>query len=132
MHGRTLAAEADDVVGRATFAWLPGGYFLEQRIKLSFAVCEVAGLEVIAYDPAMDTFPSTDYPSMAEVPIPYRWTIDRGSLAIVTDVPGATFHGRWSEDGKTFAGQWRPNPGRENDPGNGAYDVPGARAADHG
>jgi hypothetical protein len=99
MKGRTLGSDTDDVVGRTTFEWLPGGYFLTQRIKLNFSGYDVEGLEVIGYDPATGTFPSTVYPSMAGVPIPYRWEIDG----------------------------WRPMPGREG-PGNIAYDISGGRA----
>jgi hypothetical protein len=127
IQGRTLDSAVDDVSGRATFEWLPGGYFLQQRIRLDFAGHSVEGLEVIGYDPATGTFPSTVYPSMAGVPIPYRWEIDGDALTITTDVLGATFRGRWSEDGESFSGGWRPNPGREG-PGNVAYDVRGGRA----
>lgn len=117
------------MVGLATttFEWLPGGYFLRQRIRLDFAGFEIAGLEVIGYDPATGTFPSMVYPSMAGTPIPYRWEIDGDELTITTEVIGATFHGRWSEDGTTFSGGWRPDPGREG-PGNLAYDISGGRA----
>jgi Protein of unknown function (DUF1579) len=124
MNGRTLDSDIDNVGGRSTFEWLPGGFFLQQRIRLAFAGFEVEGLEVIGYDPETGTFPSTVYPSMAGVPIPYRWEIDGDELTITTDVLGATFRGRWSEDGKTFSGGWRPNPGREG-PGNIAYDISG-------
>jgi hypothetical protein len=128
MTGRTVDSDVDNVVGRATFEWLPGGFFLQQRIKLSFAGFQIEGLEVIGYDPATGTFPSTVYPSMAGIPIPYRWEIDRDDLTITTDLLGATFHGRWSEDGARFSGGWRPNPGREG-PGNIAYDISGGRAS---
>jgi hypothetical protein len=38
----------------------------------------------------------------------------------------STFNGRWSEDGQSFSGGWRPNPGA--DPAvNVAYDVTGRR-----
>jgi hypothetical protein len=113
MKGRTLGSDTDDVVGQTTFEWLPGGYFLTQRIKLNFSGYDVEGLEVIGYDSATGTFPSTVYPGMAGVPIPYRREIDGDELTSTTDVLGATFKGRWSEDGKTFSGGWRPNPGRE-------------------
>jgi Protein of unknown function (DUF1579) len=127
LRGRTLGSAVDDVSGRTTFEWLPGGHFLQQRITLSFAGYSVEGLEVIGYDPATGTFPSTVYPSMAGIAIPYRWEIDGDELTITTDLIGATFRGRWSEDGTTFSGGWRPNPGREG-PGNVAYDVRGGRA----
>jgi hypothetical protein len=129
MRGRTLDSDVDNVFGRATFEWLPGGYFLQQRIKLDFAGFQIEGLEVIAYDPATGTFPSTVYPNVGGTPIPYRWEIHGDELTITTDMLGATFHGRWSEDGATFSGGWRPNPGREG-AGNVAYDISGGRASE--
>ena len=59
---------------------------------------------------------------MVGVPIPYRWEIEGDDLTITTEVIGATFHGRWSADGTTFSGGWRPDPGREG-PGNDPYDI---------
>jgi hypothetical protein len=131
MKGRTLDSDVDNVVGRTTFAWLPGGYSLEQRIKLDFGGFEIQGLEVIGYESETDTFPSIVYPSMAGTPIPYRWEIDADELTITTALLGATFRGRWSDDRKTFSGGWRPDPGREG-PGNIAYDISGERAPDDG
>jgi Protein of unknown function (DUF1579) len=127
MHGRTVGSDVDNVGGRTTFAWLPGGFFLQQRIELDFGGMSIQGLEVIGYDPATGTFPSTVFPSMAGMPIPYRWEINGDELTITTDLLGAIFHGRWSDDGETFSGGWRPMPGREG-PGNIAYDISGGRA----
>lgn len=127
MTGRTLDSDVDNVTGRTTFEWLPGGFFLQQRIELDFAGFQIQGLEVIGYDPASGAFPSTVFPSMFGTPIPYRWEIEGDELTITTDVLGATFRGRWSEDGSTFSGGWRPNEGREG-PGNVPYDISGRRA----
>jgi Protein of unknown function (DUF1579) len=131
MKGRTLDSQVDNVSGQATFEWLPGGFFLTQRVKLSFAGYEIQGLEVIGYDPETGTFPSTVYPSLFGTPIPYRWELDGDELTITTEVLGATFHGRWSEDGTSFSGGWRPMPGREG-PGNPPYDIRGSRARSGG
>ncbi len=127
MHGRTVGSDVDNVHGRASFEWLPDGFFLQQRIKLDFAGLAIEGLEVIGYDPATGTFPSTVYPNMAPMAIPYRWEIDGDNLTITTEVLGAIFRGRWSDDGTTFSGGWRPLPGREG-PANVSYDVSGGRA----
>jgi hypothetical protein len=125
MKGRTLGSDVDNVEGQTSFEWLPGGYFLQQRVRLNFAGFQVEGLEVIGYDAATGTYPSTVYPSMAGMPLPYRWEIEGDELTITTDLLGAVFHGRW--DGTSFSGGWRPMPGREG-PGNVAYDVSGGRA----
>lgn len=127
MSGRTLDSDVDNVTGRTTFEWLPGGFFLQQRIKLDFAGFEIEGLELIGYDPETGTFPSTVFASMAGTPLPYRWEIEGDELTITTEMLGATFRGKWSEDGTTFSGGWRPNPGREG-PGNVPYDISGRRA----
>jgi Protein of unknown function (DUF1579) len=128
MRGRTLGSDVDDVLGKASYTWLPGGFFLEQRTKISFTGFEVEGVEIIRYDPETGTFPSTVYPSLFGSPLPYRWTLDGDEVTIKAEALHATFHGRWSEDGQTFSGGWRGDPGHENDPGNVAYDVSGSRS----
>ena len=127
MTGRTLDSDVDNVSGRNTFEWLPGGFFMQQRVNLNFSGLEIQGLEVIGYDPATGRFPSTVFPSLAGVPIPYEWQIDGDELTIKTEPLGATFRGRWSDDGTTFSGGWRPDEGREG-PGNAPYDIWGRRA----
>ena len=128
MRGRTLDSDVDNVVGTANYAWLPGGHFLEQRTNIRFTNFEVEGVEIIGYDPQTKTFPSTVYPSLFGQPLPYRWILDGDEVTIKAEALHATFHGRWSADGTTFSGGWRPDPGHENDPGNIAYDVSGGRA----
>ena len=129
MKGRIVGSDVDNVSGQATFEWLPGGFFLQQRITLDFAGFHIQGLEIIGYDPATGRFPSTVYPNMAPMPIPYEWTINGDELTITTELLGATFRGNWDAEGTFFAGGWRPNPGREG-PGNIAYDISGGRAAE--
>jgi hypothetical protein len=127
LHGRTLGSEVENVAGQATFEWLPGGFFLQQRVRGQVADFEVQGVEVIGYDPATGTYPSTVYPSMAGTPLAYRWEPDGDELTITTEELGAVFRGRWSPDGRGFSGGWRPIPGREG-PGGIAYDITGSRA----
>jgi hypothetical protein len=127
MQGRTLDSDIDNITGRTTFEWLPGGYFLQQRIRLKFLGLEIESLELIGYDPETGTFPSTVYSNLAGMPLPYRWAVDGDELTITTEMLGATFRGRWGEDGESFSGGWRPDPGREG-PGNVPYDISGGRA----
>jgi hypothetical protein len=128
MTGRTIGSDTDNVKGRTTFEWLPGGFFLQQRISLDFAGYQVEGLEIIGYDAATGRFPSTVYSNSFGEPLPYWYEVEGDKLKIRTDTLGATFEGRWSEDGK-FSGGWRPDPGREG-AGNIAYDIWGERAKD--
>jgi len=125
MKGRTLDSATDNVTARATFEYLPGGFFVAQRFKADFDGMPIESLEIIGYDPDTDSFPSTVYANMAATPLAYRWKLDGDSVTITTDELGATFRGRW--DGKSLSGGWRPNPGREG-PGNVPYDVSGQAA----
>jgi Protein of unknown function (DUF1579) len=127
MKGRTVGSDVDDVVGIVSYSWLPGGFFLEQKVKITFTNIEVEGVEIIGYDPETGTFPSTVYSSLFGSPLPYRWILDGDELTIKAETLHATYHGRWSDEGRTFSGGWRGDPGHENDPGNVAYDVSGTR-----
>jgi Protein of unknown function (DUF1579) len=115
MTGRTLDSEADNVFGRTTFSWVPGGFFLEQRVAIDFLGTEIEALEVIGYDPETDTFPSTVYSGFSPSPLPYRWTLEGDSLRISVSYGAldASFEGTFSEAGRVFAGGWRPNPGAD-------------------
>jgi hypothetical protein len=127
MKGRTLDSSEDNVSGQTTFEWLPGGFFLQQRIELDFAGYPIKGLEIIGYDPSTRTFPSTVYASMMGIPIPYRYDIQGNEVTITTELGGgATFHGTVSEDGNSYKGGWRPDAGKEG-AGNVAYDIWGTR-----
>jgi hypothetical protein len=129
MNGRTLDSNAENVSGRATFEWLPGGFFLQQRISLSFAGMRIESLELIGYDPETKTFPSTVYSNLPPTPLPYRWEVGEDDLKITVSYGplDATFTGRWSADGETFRGSWRPNPGAD-ETVNTPYDIEGRRA----
>jgi Protein of unknown function (DUF1579) len=118
MTGRTLDSDVDNVTGRTTFEWLPGGFFLEQRIELEFAGLLIQGLEVIGYDPASGTYPSTVFASMAGNPDPVRLG-DRGRRADDhdgaprRDLPGQVERGRHDVLGRLEAGRgqgraWKP------------------------
>jgi hypothetical protein len=130
MTGRTLGSDADNVSGRTTFEWLPGGFFLQQRITLNFAGLQIDSLELIGYDPESQTFPSTVFSNLAPTPLPYRWEVGEDTLKITVSYGplDATFTGRWSEDGQSFGGGWRPNPGADATV-NPPYDIRGSRAA---
>jgi hypothetical protein len=129
MKGRTIGSDSDNITARTTFEWLPGGHFLLQRFSADFVGMDIQSHEVIGFDPASGTFPSTVYSNMAPMPLPYRWAIEGDELTIKAEAVGATFRGRWNNDGTVFSGGWRPDPGHENDPGNVPYDISGSRAS---
>jgi hypothetical protein len=120
--GRTLDSKGENVSGRATFEWLPGGFFLKQEFEAEFAGLPIKSLEIIWYDPASDTFPSTVYSNLFGAPIPYRYDVRDRKLMITTDLNGgATMTATVAGDGDTYSGGWRPNPGAE-ESGNVPYD----------
>lgn len=127
IKGRTLDSKVDNVSARTTFEWLPGRFFLKQNFEADFMGMKIQSLEIIGYDPTSDTFPSLVYSNLAGVPIPYRYDVKGRDIIITTDLAGgAKMTGKISEDGNTFSGGWRPNPGKEG-PGNVAYDFVGTR-----
>src|SRR6266511_5295867 len=96
MKGRTLNSKEDNVVGRATFEWLPGVFFLQQRIELNFMGMELRSVELIRYDPETQTFPSLVYSNMSLIPLPYKWDVQEDTLTISVDYRpiNATFKGK--------------------------------------
>lgn len=122
--------DSDEVVlkGQTTFRWRLGGFFLEQHGEMTFMGMELDSLELIGYDPETGTFPSTVYSNIGPMPLPYRWEVDGDDVKIsVSYGPlDATFTGGFSDDGESYAGRWRPNPGAD-ETVNVAYDIAGRR-----
>jgi Protein of unknown function (DUF1579) len=128
MEGHLVGSDEVLIKGQTTFRWLPGGFFLEQRGGMSFLGMQLETLELIGYDPETGTFPSTVFANMAPTPLPYRWEVEGNSVRIsVTYGPlDATFTGSFAEDGDSFGGGWRPNPGAD-ETVNVPYDISGRR-----
>ena len=124
MKGRTLDSDEDNISGRVTFEWLPGGFFLQQRFEMDFAGFEIQSLELIGYDPETEAFSSLVYSNLWGTPLPYKWDLRDDVLEISTDA--SEFRGTFSEDGDSFSGGWRPKPGMEG-PDNIPYDISGTR-----
>jgi hypothetical protein len=129
MEGRLVGSDKITITGETTFRWLPGGFFLEQHVRLDFMGLEIDSLELIGYDAETETFPSTVFSNLSPVPLPYRWDIQCDSVTITVAYGplDATFSGSWREDG-TFSGGWRPNPDAD-ETVNVPYDIGGRRLA---
>jgi hypothetical protein len=130
LSGNLVGSDKETIKGEATYEWLPGGFFLQQHVQLDFAgFAQIDSYEMISYDTKTGTFPSMVYSNMSPEPLPYRWRIDGDTVTItVTYAPlDATYTGRWSDDGTTFSGGWRPNPGAD-ETVNVPYDIRGSRA----
>lgn len=129
MRGHMVGSDEENIVGEASYEWLPGGFFLRQRVKLDFAgFVEVDSEELIGYNPGTKAFSSYVYSNMSPEPLPYEWDVQDGSMTIsVSHGPlDATFKGQLSEDGNRFSGGWRPNPGAD-ETVNVPYDIDGTR-----
>lgn len=120
MTGRTLDSDEDDITGWNSFEWMLGGFFLKSEGEINFQGTVFQSLEIIAYDPETQTFPSTVYSSMSGEVLPYAWDV-QGNTLIHTD-PNTIYTGTFSEDGNTITGGWRPKEGVESSPGS-AYDA---------
>jgi hypothetical protein len=129
MKGALVGSGETTISGRATYRWLPGGFFLEQHVQLDFMGLEIDSLELIGYDPETGTFPSTVFSNLSPVPLPYRWDVQGDAVTITVSYGplDATFTGSWREDG-TFSGGWRPNPGAD-ETVNVPYDIDGHRVS---
>jgi hypothetical protein len=128
MEGHLVGSDETTIRGETTYRWLPGGFFLEQHVRLDFMGLDIDSLELIGYDPGTDTFPSTVFSNLSAAPLPYRWDV-RGDLVTITVSYGpldSTFTGSWREDG-TFSGGWRPNEGAD-ETINVPYDIGGRRS----
>jgi hypothetical protein len=128
MEGNLVGSDEKNITGEVTFRWLPGGFFLEQQTTLDFMGTQVNALELIGYDAEWNTFPSTVYSNFSPTPLPYEWGVDDNTLTISVSYGelDAKFEGTFSEDGASFAGGWRPNPGADESI-NVPYDISGRR-----
>jgi hypothetical protein len=127
MEGHLVGSDETNIRGETSFRWLPGGFFLEQRVQIDFIGLQIDSLELIGYDPETDTFPSTVYSNFSPDPLPYKWDVQGDTVTITVSYGqlDATFTGSWREDG-TFSGGWRPNPGAD-ETVNVPYDIGGHR-----
>lgn len=120
MSGRTPDAQDDNISGRVTIAWMPGGFFLEQRGEIELGGFRVQSLEIVGYDPSTQAFASYVYSNLNGVPSRYHWDVQGDIVTHWTD--GSKYTGTFSEDGTILSGGWRPDGGKEG-PDNIAYDA---------
>lgn len=81
---------------------------------------KVNSLEIVAYDPLSKTFPSYVYSDMSQFHSKYYWDV-RGNI-VEHWTKGAKYTGKFSADGNTLSGGWRPTGHERKTPGN-TYDV---------
>jgi hypothetical protein len=118
LEGHLVGSSENNIKGQASYRWLPGGFFLEQRIRLDFMGMEIDSLELIGYDPETKTFPSDRLLELAPTPLPYRWEVDEDTVTISVSYgpPGRNIQGAPSarrasasvEDGVRTRARTRP------------------------
>jgi Protein of unknown function (DUF1579) len=129
LKGRLVGSDEETISGEINFHWLEGGFFLQQDAYIAFAgMFEVHARELIGYDPETEAFASYVYSNFSPTPLPYRWDLrdDTLTISVSHGVLDATFRGEFGDDGDSFSGGWRPNPGAD-ETINIPYDVSGAR-----
>lgn len=109
LEGRDSSGEA--FIGTVTREWLPGGFFLAQRIEMEGHPQD--GMEYIGYDSAADELRSMLFSNEGPGPfcpfaLEYIWQIDSDELTIwhgFRDSP-AKFVGTIDRDARTVSGAW--------------------------
>ena len=128
MKGKPLGSKEYSIKGKTTFKWLHGtqgtSFFLEQDMEMDYAGKLIKSREIIGYNPKTKAFSSYVYSNMAPDPWPYEWEIqgDDITISIKSGPMDAMFNGKFSDDGNSFSGGWRPNPGAD-EKINTSYDV---------
>lgn len=128
MKGRPLGSEDYSITGTTTFKWLHGdgdtSFFLQQDMEMDYNGMLIKSREIIAYNPKTQAFSSHVYSNMAPDPWPYKWDVqgDNLTISIKSGPMDATFRAKFSPDGNSFSGGWRPNPGAD-EVINAPYDI---------
>jgi hypothetical protein len=86
---------------------------------------QIDSLELIGYDPEMDTFPSTVYSNLSPAPLPYKWDVRGGTVTIaVAYAPGRDLG--FLARGQHVLGRRASQPGAD-ETVNVPYDIGGHR-----
>lgn len=120
IKGRTFDSEHDNISGRVTIEWLPGGFFMVQQGWIRVGGLKIRSIEIIGYDSQTRAFPSYVYSDLNGVPSRYCWDVRGDVVEHWTD--GARYAGRFSEDRTRLIGGWRPVGRERKAPGN-TYDA---------
>ncbi len=128
MSGNLVGADEEILKGKATFEWLPGGFFLKQQVKMTFMGMPIESTELVGYDPETKGLKSFVYSNMSPMPLPYFWKVDGDDIEIsVSYGPlNATMTAQFSKDGESYSGGWRPNAGADANV-NVPYDIRGKK-----
>lgn len=134
MKGHALGSKEENIVATTTFRWLHAAaeesFFLQQDMDMDYAGTRIRSHELIGYDARTRAFSSFVYSNMAAEPWPYQWDI-QGDVLTISIQHGpmkAKYTGRFSADGNSFSGGWRPDAGADEEI-NAPYDITASREA---
>jgi hypothetical protein len=83
MRGHLVGSDDENIVGRTTFQWLDGGFFMQQDVEIDFAgMMRIKSHELIGYDHDTQAFSSFVYSNLSPAPLPYEWDVQGDTLTI--------------------------------------------------
>ncbi len=98
--------------GTVTYEWMPGGFFLQQRVELEQYGQQVSGLEVIGHlhpfgEESSDDVHSRFYDNQGNT-LDYVYELNGDTLTIWAGEKGspAFFQGTFDADDRSLAGDW--------------------------
>jgi hypothetical protein len=94
--------------GSVTFEWMDGGFFLIQHVDAHAGGRQIKGIEYIGFDEDTQTLRS-HYMEIHGANFTYTWELEGETIRIWFGEKGSEnfFEGRFSEDGDSYAGDWR-------------------------
>jgi hypothetical protein len=132
MKGHALGSNEENIIATTTFTWIHAdartSFFLQQDMDMDYAGTRIISHELIGYNPKTKAFSSLVFSNMAAEPWPYKWDV-RGNTITISIKRGpmnATYVGKFSADGRSFSGGWRPNRGADKAI-NAPYDITATR-----
>jgi hypothetical protein len=133
MKGRTLGSKEENISATTTFKWLHAdadkSFFLQQDMDMDYAGTRIRSHELIGYNPKTKAFSSLVFSNMAAEPWPYEWDVrdDVVTISVKYGLMDAKYTGKFSADGKSFSGGWRPDVGAD-ETINAPYDITASRS----
>jgi hypothetical protein len=91
------------IAGTDTYEWLPGGFFMIHHVDVRMGQDEARTLEVIGYDVATNTYPTTFFDNQGNTGS-YRATVNQGVWTFQGVADRATL--TISNDGTTMQAHW--------------------------
>lgn len=109
----TWKVSGPDVIGKATYEWMEGNFFLKQYVDLKQYGQNIKGLEIIGYERSFDTGKESEhiksrfYDNMGNT-LDYTYEIEGDILTIWGGEKGspAYYKGTFNSEGNVNTGAW--------------------------